>query len=30
MIDENVISGDAKPLLIYDSSENPPKAMPEE
>ncbi|MBL4610417.1 MAG: ATP-dependent Clp protease ATP-binding subunit ClpX [Pseudomonas sp.] len=30
VIDENVISGDAKPLLIYDSSENPPKAMPEE
>ncbi|MFA5677894.1 MAG: ATP-dependent Clp protease ATP-binding subunit ClpX [Pseudomonas sp.] len=30
VIDENVISGDAKPLLIYESAEQPPKAMPEE
>ncbi|MFN3579541.1 MAG: ATP-dependent Clp protease ATP-binding subunit ClpX [Pseudomonas sp.] len=30
VIDENVISGDAKPLLIYESTEKPPKAMPED
>ncbi|GGI96435.1 ATP-dependent Clp protease ATP-binding subunit ClpX [Halopseudomonas pertucinogena] len=30
VIDENVISGNAKPLLIYESAEQPPKAMPEE
>ena len=30
VIDENVISGNAKPLLIYESSEQPPKAMPED
>ena len=30
VIDENVINGNAKPLLIYESAEQPPKAMPEE
>ena len=30
VIDENVISGAAKPLLMYESTEQPPKAMPEE
>ena len=30
VIDENVISGSAKPLLIYESSEQPSKAMPED
>mgnify|MGYP002619531002 CR=1 FL=1 len=30
VIDENVIGGDAKPLLIYESVEQPPKAMPED
>ena len=30
VIDENVISGNAKPLLIYESSEQPSKAMPED
>ncbi|PAU87365.1 ATP-dependent Clp protease ATP-binding subunit ClpX [Pseudomonas sp. WN033] len=30
VIDENVIGGDAKPLLIYESAEQPPKAMPED
>ncbi len=30
VIDENVISGNAKPLLIYESAEQPPKAMPED
>ncbi|WP_022962308.1 ATP-dependent Clp protease ATP-binding subunit ClpX [Halopseudomonas pelagia] len=30
VIDENVISGDAKPLLIYESVEKPSKAMPED
>ncbi|MEJ6655282.1 MAG: ATP-dependent Clp protease ATP-binding subunit ClpX [Pseudomonas sp.] len=30
VIDENVINGSAKPLLIYESAEQPPKAMPEE
>ncbi|PRB81436.1 ATP-dependent Clp protease ATP-binding subunit ClpX [Pseudomonas sp. MYb185] len=30
VIDENVISGSAKPLLMYESAEQPPKAMPEE
>ncbi|HDZ57506.1 MAG TPA: ATP-dependent Clp protease ATP-binding subunit ClpX [Pseudomonas xinjiangensis] len=30
VIDENVISGDAKPLLIYESMDKPPKAMPED
>jgi len=30
VIDENVISGSAKPLLMYESVEQPPKAMPEE
>ncbi|SDS11112.1 ATP-dependent Clp protease ATP-binding subunit ClpX [Halopseudomonas litoralis] len=30
VIDENVINGNAKPLLIYESPEQPPKAMPEE
>lgn len=30
VIDENVISGDAQPLLIYESAEKPPKAMPED
>ena len=30
VIDENVISGDAKPLLIYETPEQPPKAVPED
>ncbi|CEA06429.1 ATP-dependent protease ATP-binding subunit ClpX [Pseudomonas saudimassiliensis] len=30
VIDENVINGNAKPLLIYESVEQPPKAMPED
>ncbi len=30
VIDENVISGDAKPLLIYESGDKQPKAMPED
>ena len=30
VIDENVISGSAKPLLMYESVEQPPKAMPDE
>ncbi|MGB3598334.1 MAG: ATP-dependent Clp protease ATP-binding subunit ClpX, partial [Pseudomonas neustonica] len=30
VIDENVISGEAKPLLIYETAEQPPKAMPED
>lgn len=30
VIDENVISGTAKPLLMYESAEQPPKAMPDE
>ena len=30
VIDENVIKGDAKPLMIYESVEQPPKAMPED
>ena len=30
VIDENVISGTAKPLLMYESVEQPPKAMPDE
>ena len=30
VIDENVISGTAKPLLMYESVEQPPKVMPEE
>ncbi|WP_150304022.1 ATP-dependent Clp protease ATP-binding subunit ClpX [Pseudomonas saliphila] len=30
VIDENVINGDAKPLMIYESVEQPPKAMPED
>ncbi len=30
VIDENVISGDAKPLLMYESSEKPSKAMPDD
>ncbi|WP_415055486.1 ATP-dependent Clp protease ATP-binding subunit ClpX [Halopseudomonas sp.] len=30
VIDENVISGDSQPLLIYESTEKPSKAMPED
>ncbi|PCD01201.1 ATP-dependent Clp protease ATP-binding subunit ClpX [Halopseudomonas pelagia] len=30
VIDENVISGDSQPLLIYESAEKPSKAMPED
>ena len=30
VIDENVISGDTKPLLIYETVEKPSKAMPED
>jgi len=30
VIDENVIKGEAKPLLIYETPEQPPKAMPED
>lgn len=30
VIDENVINGDSQPLLIYESMEKPPKAMPED
>ena len=30
VIDENVISGTAKPLLMYESAEQPSKAMPDE
>jgi ATP-dependent Clp protease ATP-binding subunit ClpX len=30
VIDENVISGEAKPLLIYESAEKPSKAMPDD
>lgn len=30
VIDENVINGNAKPLLMYESAEQPPKAMPED
>lgn len=30
VIDENVINGDSQPLLIYESVEKPPKAMPED
>ncbi|UAW97038.1 ATP-dependent Clp protease ATP-binding subunit ClpX [Halopseudomonas nanhaiensis] len=30
VIDENVINGDAKPLMIYESMEQPPKAIPED
>ena len=30
VIDENVISGDAQPLLIYETVEKPQKAMPED
>lgn len=30
VIDENVISGEAKPLLIYESTDKPSKAMPDD
>ena len=30
VIDENVINGDAQPLLIYQTPEQPPKAVPED
>ncbi|WP_185266061.1 ATP-dependent Clp protease ATP-binding subunit ClpX [Halopseudomonas xiamenensis] len=30
VIDENVINGSAKPLLMYESVEQPPKVMPED
>ena len=30
VIDENVINGDSKPLMIYESMEQPPKAIPED
>ncbi len=30
VIDENVINGDSQPLMIYESMEQPPKALPED